>query len=115
MWIYTTIGFYSVTYSTVEPEKLQVRARDRGDLERLREVVGEVEGRAVLSEIIETPRADYRYRVLVEPRDFPAVLARLSELIDYSNFKNAVAAKQGQERARIYSDVWSATYQIQEG
>ena len=30
--------------------------------------------------------------------------------IDYANFKDAVAERQGEARAQAYADVWSALY-----
>ena len=33
--------------------------------------------------------------------------------IDYDNFKNAVAARQGAGRARVYSEVWGTLLRLQ--
>jgi hypothetical protein len=33
--------------------------------------------------------------------------------IDYSNFKNSVAEKQGNKRARLYGEVWSVLCNLQ--
>jgi hypothetical protein len=33
--------------------------------------------------------------------------------IDYSNFKDQVAWKQGKERARVYGEVWDTLYGLQ--
>jgi hypothetical protein len=34
--------------------------------------------------------------------------------LDYSNFKDAVAQRQGLERADIYHDVWSVMWEFQQ-
>ncbi|MEF9997142.1 MAG: hypothetical protein RR101_06935 [Burkholderiaceae bacterium] len=41
-------------------------------------------------------------------------MAALVEGIDYSNFKNEVARRQGHGRARVYHQVWDALYPLQE-
>jgi hypothetical protein len=33
--------------------------------------------------------------------------------IDYPNFKSAIAARQGPERAHLYADVWTVMYELQ--
>ena len=33
--------------------------------------------------------------------------------IDYSNFKNQVASKQGYDRSSRYGEVWSVMYELQ--
>jgi hypothetical protein len=53
MWLFTRHGFYSLTRSTDEPDKLQVRARVRRDLENLQSFTG------LTGPILETPTADY--------------------------------------------------------
>ncbi len=41
--------------------------------------------------------------------------AALAKEIDYPNFKNAVAERQGTGRAHVYSDVWVTLLGLQEG
>jgi hypothetical protein len=50
----------------------------------------------------------------VKREDWVEAAADLASQIDYDNFKNAVAARQGHERAGVYSKVWSVLYGLQE-
>lgn len=107
MWILTTFGFFSVVSDSDDPERLLVRARVRADLEALRDQY--LDG----LEIVEGAGTDYRYRAYMSRADFERVAARLAADIDYSNFKNAVAKRQGSKRAHIYGEVWSTLYELQ--
>ena len=40
-------------------------------------------------------------------------MASLIETVDYSNFKDEVAQRQGKARSALYHDVWSVLYQLQ--
>jgi hypothetical protein len=102
MWLFTTIGFYSVVQKSEDTE-LTVRARVRADLDRLRE--------KYLPELTPTETGtgtDYPHRGRVSHEAFGRALARLAQDIDYSNFKNTIYAEQGAERAHIYGAVWHA-------
>lgn len=93
MWLYTSIGFFSVIDRPLtrkgrkDATKLQVRARVRADLERLNERLANLnaEGRIVL-----TPDADYPCRMLVDRKAFQKVIAQLVSEIDYADFKSHV-------------------------
>jgi len=43
---------------------------------------------------------------------FAEALKRIAMNIDYDNFKNSVAAKQGSMRAHLYGDVWKALWTL---
>ena len=58
MWIFTETGFVSAVRKHDAPTKVTVRARDRRSLLELSELAE--------TEIVETPHADYRFRVLVD-------------------------------------------------
>jgi len=78
MWIMTTRGFISAVVKPDEPSLLMVRARDPEHLSAL----------FPAGDIIEQPRSDYRWRVMVEPVELAATLAAEAGRIDYSNFKS---------------------------
>ncbi len=107
MWITTTQGFYSVVAHRDDPDKLLVRARTREDIEALREQIPDLEP-------FEDRRADYRHRAVVSRAEWVAALAQLVTDIDYDNFKNAVAARQGGERAALYGVVWRELLRLQQ-
>ena len=116
MWLFTRHGFYSITRSVKEPDKLQIRARARGDLENLEAFIATREiptadALAVdLSKIIETPHADYRYRVIVTPAAWHLISVELMADIVYSNFKYQIKDNQ---RHTDYTRVWGIMNQVQ--
>lgn len=57
--------------------------------------------------------ADYRYRALVSRTDWANFLIAQTAEIDYGNFKNAVADRQGAKRAGVYSRVWTVLCDLQ--
>jgi hypothetical protein len=106
MWVFTTEGFYSVVAHRTRPGYLLVRARAREDLEALKARIPSLEP-------FEDASADYRWRAEVKASDWQNALAELGGAIDYDNFKNAVGERQGSDRARVYSGVWSVVRALQ--
>ncbi|MGE0432835.1 MAG: hypothetical protein AB7K09_07675 [Planctomycetota bacterium] len=108
MWLFTTVGFFSIVQKPDDADTgtLTVRARRRLDLEKLRDEF--VPG---LGPIRETPGADYGFRASVQSADLAAAMADIVKAIDYDNFKSAVGA-ENPYRARTYGAVWSACLAI---
>ncbi len=106
MWVMTTRGFFSVVADRDDASQVLVRARVRQDLEALAEV-------GDLPEIAETPTADYRWRVRLSRAEWSRALARLAEEIEYPNFKDAVAERQGHEREGSYHRIWAVLRELQ--
>jgi len=102
MWVMTPDGFFSIVRKRGETD-LTVRARVRGDLEAL-----EKEYLPSLGPIIVGGGTDYAYRARVDSTSLASAIARMVEDVDYSNFKDTVAARQGFERAHVYGEIWSA-------
>ena len=109
MWLTTDFGFFSIVKREGE-QNLTVRARVKQDLLNLKERY--LPG---LGAIEETEYADYRYRVRVPQDVFAETLKDIALDIDYPNFKNSVAKKQGKGRARAYGEVWQRLYGLQTG
>lgn len=107
MWIFTESGFYSVVQKPGE-DRLTVRARLEGDLERLRERM------PTLGPTVVTPEADYRFRAIISHADFAAGMLGLVEDLRYSNFKSHVRRTMGAERADLYHRVWDVMHDAQE-
>jgi hypothetical protein len=113
MWIVTVDGFFSVTAYDERiggarrdaAQLLVVRARVREDLERIAAWVGD--------ETLETPHADYPFRVICDRASWAAYLAGATEEISYTNFKDRVAEALGWERHDVLMDVWVALRQLQ--
>ena len=105
MWLFTTLGMFSVTRSRTDPTKIQLRARKRSHLLALRD-------RYLPDfEILDTPKADYPCRILLSPQHWVAVASLLACEIDYSNFKNEVHDKLpgDHEYTSALHSVWSTT------
>ena len=109
MWLMTTVGFFSIVRKPGEND-LTVRARARGDLEALVREYLPSSGPIVVG-----GGTDYPYRVRVATNVLAQAVARIVEDIDYPNFKNEVAGRQGPDRAHVYGEVWSVLHELTEG
>lgn len=105
MWVFSTKGMYSAVETFQDPHMLQIRARDRKDLENLAPYVKKLK-------IIHTPTRDYEWRIVLSKTKWAAVLSQITTEIDYNNFKDEVKKKQGATRASTYSGVWSVCLEI---
>lgn len=114
MWLFTTFGFFSVVAHRDCPKSLMIRARVRTDLEGF--LFAAAPSIALLREptpeIIETPRADYPFRIVVSRFTFGAILAEYIDNMHYANFKNEIHRVQGSERAENYHDVWEVLHDL---
>ena len=110
MWLITPTGFFSIVQKQgdISAGTLTVRARVRSDLVALKE-----EFLPSLGSITASTNTDYRYRATAPKADVAAAMAKIVEALDYDNFKNAVAKRQGQKRAKLYHDVWDVLYTMQ--
>lgn len=112
MWLFTQEGFFSVVHKDCPEDQVCVRARVRGDLEKLSKVfvndIAElISGEEYIGAVIDTPRGDYPCRLYVSRN----VLAKYLEIavmsMDYDNFKNTIPY-EGVDGIRhdTYMDVW---------
>ena len=109
MWIFTPIGFFSVIKKEYDAEdEVTIRSRVKSDIETLKQHIPS------MSPIKEDRNADYWYRATAKQEDFAQTVAQLAREINYDNFKNEVAAKQGHERAHRYGEIWSVMYELQQ-
>ena len=110
MWLMTPVGFFSVVrkQTDIDSATLTVRARVKQDLETLK-----VRYLPELGAIQESAVNDYRFRAIAPQAAVAQAMARLVQDLDYDNFKDAVAQRQGQARADVYHDVWSVLYSLQ--
>lgn len=101
MWIFSKDVFLSIVEDADQPTWLLVRARVKGDIEK-------VFPDAIVKR---TPNADYRFRTTLD-RDTVANAVNDAILdIDYGNFKNAVTDKR---RKVPYTRVWFEMSEMQE-
>jgi ADP-ribose pyrophosphatase YjhB (NUDIX family) len=108
MWLITTRGFFSIVEKPGDAAEamLTIRARVRADLEALREVL------PTLGAISDEGGTDYPFRARAPRQAVAAAMAELVGMIDYANFKNAVADRQGHARAATYGEVWSTLHTL---
>jgi hypothetical protein len=114
MWFFTPEGFFSaVVADTSFPDgrddrgeqRIQIRARDRKDLDRLRGVW------PALGPTIATPIGDYQFRAIIDRDAFAEGMASLAYGVNYRNFKSAVG-RIDPKREHVYHDVWQACLAI---
>lgn len=110
MWLMTPIGFFSVVRKPTDEqqETLTVRARVRADLEQLK-----ARYLPEMGPVLESVSTDYRFRAVAPQAAVALAAGRLVADLDYDNFKNAVAERQGQARADLYHEVWSVLLDMQ--
>ena len=105
MWLFCKSGFFSAVAHETKPDTIHLRARFKGDLERLFKANG------IKSKVAYTPQNDYAYRANVSKAQWAAIVAKEAEGIDYTNFKNKV--HDGTARDGAYMDAWLAMRQGQ--
>lgn len=100
MWLATQHGFYSVVEK--QPGQIHIRARCRNDLENL------VALARLDAPIIETPTADYGWRLVVAKKEFLRALAAIGQTVNYPNFKDRIHALPDQRaKSSVYARLWS--------
>lgn len=110
MWMMTDRGFFSIVDKGDREGYVCIRARVRGDLDRLCELEPM---KGYVGSIEESDLGDYRCRAYVTREDWIMAAALLAEKIDYPNFKNAVRDRQTPGRARLYGEVWGTLLELQ--
>ncbi len=122
MWIFTKHGFFSAVCArkgdgmrgqSVDPKRIMIRARVSAHLEALKERFPDRLGN---SEILESPEADYAYRLLIPKSDWGQILLDLAEEIDYDNFKSKDAnnpEKGGAASRDTHHEGWSLMNRMQ--
>lgn len=125
MWLFTTDGFFSAVENKKDSNLIHVRSRWKEDLENLKRALIKSSLESTFDyplhresnaswnngmkalEIIDTPSADYPFRIDV-PRDEWIIFVTTASLrINYSNFKEAIAEKEeSNDRLERYHNVW---------
>lgn len=109
MWIFLSVGFFSIVAHNARPDLVLVRARVKDDLVRLRSRHGFLKGRA----IHETLFADYPFRMFLPRTDLGRLLKIEARVLVATNFKSAIA-KADPKRAAIYSRTWSVLQTLED-
>ena len=110
MWIFTKQGFFSIVRKKYldQPKPYQVRARSLQDLENLIKVA------ELDEEIIETPYADYFFRIIADEADLVKIFNFLQADLKYENFKDMVGRQKDQrDKLDAYHKIWNVMYNYQ--
>lgn len=97
MWIATSVGFISIVADRNRPDYLLIRARTKQDL--LEVFPG--------CKPIETPEADYRFRISKTRIECAEIMFNQIHDIEYDNFKDSVP-KPMRSLSSFYHRVWNA-------
>lgn len=101
MWLLLNDCFFSIVSKECGRDELLVRARRRGDIEKV------FDG----AKVKRSPSTDYLYRACVKKEAITAALANEVNRINYGNFKSSV----GDDRLHAaYLRVWSDLGPLQE-
>ena len=101
MWICLNDAFISVIEPKKGSEKLRVRARRKGDIERV----------FPDAKVQRTPGRDYLYRAEIDREQVAAVVAAQIRGIEYGNFKDSV---KNNKLHNAYASVWGIMSKLQE-
>ena len=112
MWIFTREGFFSVTDNRRDEttKTVMVRARVKDDLIRLIEQIAD---QTEEPSIIETPTADYRYRIVIPRKVWGEYLRLAAMTLDYTNVKGTLAPTDPRHTAM--RKCWDARGALQPG
>jgi hypothetical protein len=115
MWVFTKSGFYSaVKKPGCAPGELEVRARCKGDFQRLIHVTG------ASCRIIDNAGTDYPFRVRMHRTLWADFVYNQAIDIDYDNFKGQIDVNQWESMSQrnrrhdAYMGVWRALLALEE-
>jgi hypothetical protein len=97
MWVFLRDSFLSIVADRGHKDRLLVRARIKGDLERA----------FPRAKVVSLKNTDYRYRAFIDRAEVARALAEQVARIDYTNFKDEVQRVSGSARHHVYFDVWT--------
>lgn len=105
MWIFRNDAMLSIVEHNDFPEMMLVRARRRGDIQRV----------FPKAKVIENAGSDYAYRAVVDRLEVASAMFDSIMDINYGNFKNSIPVHD-QDRYDAYGNVWRAMlyYQMDE-
>ena len=102
MWIVLNKSFLSIVKNRNNENELLVRARVKGDIEKVFEN----------ADVFEDENADYKYRAYIDRKNVANKISDELLKINYDNFKNSVS-KDEYNRKNAYMNVWSALNKLQ--
>lgn len=107
MWLATKIGYYSIVN---KDGFFHIRARKIEDLKNINKIMNWNE------EIYSTPNADYCSRICIPIKNQQKInelFIKLSNEIDYDNFKNHIKKNEQCDKMNSYLQIWHVMYDYQ--
>lgn len=102
MWIQLNNSFLSIVQNRDNDSELLVRARVKGDIEKI----------FLEANVFEDVKADYKYRAFIPKQIVAKVIKEKISAINYDNFKNTIP-KNDLARIHSYSNVWLELKKLQ--
>ena len=102
MWVMLNDSFLSIVENMNNPEELLVRARIKGDIEKI----------FPKAKVFEDNNADYKYRTFLLKNEVANEIIKNISEINYDNFKNSIS-KTDSERYLAYTKVWGELRKLQ--
>jgi len=105
MWLFTTIGFFSIVQAK-DKDDLMVRSRSKEDLLNFLRLIYAPDSAS--QRVLTTPNNDYPYRAIIDRIFVDQALGILiTRSLDYTNFKDRISLTPGQEdKLGAYHGVW---------
>lgn len=100
MWVCLNDAFLSIVSKDCKPHELLVRARRKGDIEKL----------FPTAKVVRVDHADYLFRAVVKRTEVAAAMAGEVARVDYPNFKDSVDDDRLHD---AYMRVWTAMASLQ--
>lgn len=112
MWIFLNDAFLSIVHKDCQPHEVLVRARIKGDLEKVFNDEKLLESNGLKPvEVIRYTKSDYLYRAVVSRRHMMLVMVAELDRVVYSNFK---ASTRDNKLHTAYNGVWGIMARLQE-
>lgn len=100
MWVFLNNSFLSIVQKPGQKDSLTVRARVRGDIERV----------FPSANVIENAGTDYKYRAVIPRQEVAKAMSDSVMNLTASNFKASV---RDRNRLEAYHQVWDVMYDYQ--
>lgn len=113
MWIFLNDAFLSIVHKDCQSDEVLVRARIKGDLEKVFNDQNLFKANPGLKpvEVTRYTKSDYLYRAVVKRDHMRAVMSAELDRVVYSNFK---ASTRDSKLHAAYNGVWSIMARLQE-
>ena len=103
MWLFLSTGFLSVVQDSTNKNNLVVRARRKGDIEKV------FPG----AEVVTLRARDYQFRAFIPREQVAEVVAKYVMDLGYTNFKSSINRRTDGNFERACHEVWDVMAELQ--